>query len=167
MNSAELLSDAFGRIRDIVDRVPEGLSVEQLATRPYAGGNSIAWLLWHMTRVQDDHVAAAADVEQLWDAEGWFDRFSLPFNAESTGYGHGPDEVAAVRIDAELLRQYHAAVSRHTIDWIGRLTDSDLCVVVDDSWDPPVTLGVRLVSVISDSLQHAGQAAYIRGMLLA
>jgi hypothetical protein len=37
--------------------------------------------------------------------------------------------------------------------------------VVDASWDPPVTLGVRLVSVISDDLQHAGQAAYLRGMI--
>jgi hypothetical protein len=36
---------------------------------------------------------------------------------------------------------------------------------VDDYWDPPVTLGVRLVSIISDDLQHVGQAAFIRGVI--
>ena len=46
------------------------------------------------------------------------------------------------------------------------LTDADLPRVVDERWDPPVTLGVRLVSVISDCLQHAGQAAFVRGILL-
>lgn len=167
MNSAAILTDAFGRIHDIADRVPQGLTVEQLATRPYEGGNSIAWLLWHLTRIQDDHIAEAADVEQQWTAGGWFDRFALPFDADSTGYGQGPTEVAAVRVDAELLRRYHVAVSQHTISWIGQLSDNDLSLIVDESWDPPVTLGVRLVSVISDNLQHAGQAAYLRGMLLA
>ena len=45
-----------------------------------------------------------------------------------------------------------------------RLTDADLGRIVDERWDPPVTLGVRLISVISDGLQHAGQAAYVRGL---
>ena len=37
--------------------------------------------------------------------------------------------------------------------------------VVDRTWDPPVTLGVRLVSILDDDTQHAGQAAYVRGLL--
>ena len=167
MNSSALLADAFGRIRDVVDRVPVGLSTQQMATRPYDDGNTISWLLWHLTRVQDDHIAEAAGVDQLWTVGGWFDRFSLPFDAGSTGYGHSANDVAAVRADAELLLGYHAAVSDHTISWIGQLSDADLERIVDESWDPPVTLGVRLVSVISDNLQHAGQAAYLRGMLLS
>jgi hypothetical protein len=44
---------------------------------------------------------------------------------------------------------------------------ADLARTVDDRWDPPVTLGVRLVSIADDSLQHVGQAAYLRGLLSA
>ncbi len=37
--------------------------------------------------------------------------------------------------------------------------------IVDRRWDPPVSLGVRLVRVADDSLQHTGHAAYVRGLL--
>lgn len=167
MNSAAVLADAFSRIRELVERVPAGLTPEQLATKPYENGNTIAWLLWHLTRIQDDHLAEVAGVEQQWTSDGWFERFALPFGSEATGYGHGSGEVAAVRVEATLLLGYHAAVSESTIAWVGGLEDVELDHVVDESWSPPVTLGVRLVSVISDDLQHLGQAAYLRGMLLA
>jgi hypothetical protein len=49
--------------------------------------------------------------------------------------------------------------------FVATLTGADLDRVVDSAWDPPVTLGVRLVSVVADDLQHVGQAAYIRGIL--
>jgi hypothetical protein len=44
------------------------------------------------------------------------------------------------------------------------VTPADLDRVVDKRWDPPVTLGVRLVSVVDDDAQHVGQAAYVRGL---
>ena len=166
MTSADLLTDAFGRIREEVHLAVDGLSREQLAYRVDAEANSIAWLIWHLTRVQDDHVAGVTHREQAWTAKGWADRFALPLPREATGYGHDPREVAAVQADAELLTGYHDAVFEDTIRYVGTLTDADLPRVVDEAWDPPVTLGVRLVSVISDDLQHVGQAAFIRGFLL-
>jgi hypothetical protein len=134
MTGAELLVDAFGRVRGVVHRAVGGLSPEQLAFQVDPEANSIAWLVWHLTRIQDDHVAGVAGTEQVWTSQGWVDRFGLPFDPLATGYGH-------------------------------RLVDADLDRVVDRSWDPPVTLGVRLVSVIADDLQHAGQAAFVRGIL--
>jgi len=166
MTSADLLTDAFGRIREEVHLATDGLSREQLAYRVDAEANSIAWLIWHLTRIQDDHVCGVAHRQQAWTAAGWADRFGLQFGPEATGYGHDPREVAAVQADAETLTGYHDAVFEDTIRYVGTLTDADLPVVVDESWDPPVTLGVRLVSVISDDLQHVGQAAFIRGFLL-
>ncbi|HEY2488672.1 MAG TPA: DUF664 domain-containing protein [Streptosporangiaceae bacterium] len=166
MTSADLLTDAFGRIREEVHLATDGLSREQLAYRVDAEANSIAWLIWHLTRIQDDHVCGVAHRQQAWTAAGWAHRFGLPFGPEATGYGHDPREVAAVQADAETLTGYHDAVFEDTIRYVGTLTDADLPVVVDESWDPPVTLGVRLVSVISDDLQHVGQAAFIRGFLL-
>ncbi len=167
MNSNEILMDAIGRVKGSVHAAVRGLDAEQLATKPYANGNTVAWLLWHLTRIQDDHVADAAGFEQLWTSDGWCERFGLPFEPEATGYGQSSAEVAAVRADPELLLGYHDAVSARTVKWLGSIAERELDRVVDESWDPPVTLGVRLVSVIADDLQHAGQAAYLRGMLLA
>jgi hypothetical protein len=166
MTSAELLADAFGRVRQVVHRAVDGLGPEQLAVRVDPEANSIAWLVWHLTRIQDDHLADAFAAEQVWTAQGWVERFGLPFDPAATGYGHGADEVAAVRVaSGELLVGYHDAVHQQTTRYVERLGDADLDRIVDRSWDPPVTLGVRLVSVIADDLQHAGQAAFIRGIL--
>jgi Protein of unknown function (DUF664) len=166
MTSAELLVDAVGRIRRVVHRAVDGLTPEQLAFRLDPETNSIAWLVWHLTRIQDDHLAGVAGAEQVWTSQGWVERFGLPFDPRDTGYGHRAEEVAAVRVDSgELLVGYHDAVHEHTVRYVERLGDADLARIVDRSWDPPVTLGVRLVSVIADDLQHAGQAAFVRGIL--
>jgi uncharacterized protein DUF664 len=166
VTSAELLVDAFGRIHGVVHRAVEGLTPEQLSFRPDDEANSIAWLVWHLARIQDDHVADAADAEQVWTSEGWGERFALPFEVSATGYGHSSDDVAAVRVDSgEMLSGYHDAVHEQTLGFVKPLSDADLDRIVDKRWDPPVTLGVRLVSVISDNLQHAGQAAFVRGIV--
>lgn len=164
MDTAGLLQDAYGRIHEIVHHAVGNLNAEQLAYRPDPGANSIAWLVWHLTRVQDDHVADVAGTEQIWTSGGFYNRFGLPFAASDTGYGHGRGEVAAVKVDGRDLLGYHDAVHDHSRAYVAKLTDAELDRIVDERWDPPVSLGVRLVSVISDNLQHAGQAAYVRGM---
>ena len=166
MKSRELLQDGYDRIAERVAAVVDGLNDDQLTTGPAGATNTIAWLVWHLTRVQDDHIADAAGSEQVWIADGWFERFALHLEASATGYGHDPEEVAAVRASADLLRRYHAAVHERTRRFLTGVDDADLDRVIDDGWDPPVTLGVRLISVLSDDLQHVGQAAYVRGILL-
>ncbi|MFF5633755.1 DUF664 domain-containing protein [Streptomyces sp. NPDC012825] len=165
MNSAGLLVDSFGRVREAVHGAVEGLTEDELAARIDPDANSIAWLVWHLTRIQDDHLAGAFGTEQLWTAEGWADRFGLPFPEDATGYGQTPAQTGRVRVPAELLLGYHDAVHDRTAELVGAVKDADLERVVDTAWDPPVTLGVRLVSVIADDLQHAGQAAYVRGVV--
>lgn len=165
--SQALLIDLLGRVQEHVHDVLDGADEELLLARPAPGTNHIAWLVWHLTRVEDDHLAGLQDdVDQVW-TEGWADGFALPFDLGDIGYGHDEQEVAAVRPSAELLRGYHDAVHDRAV-WIVRsLEDEDFDRVVDERWDPPVTLGVRLVSVIDDCIQHSGQAAYVRGLLRA
>ncbi|WP_075741324.1 MULTISPECIES: mycothiol transferase [Actinoalloteichus] len=164
--SARLLTDAFDRIRDLVAENVAGLSADQLSARLDSESNSISWLLWHLTRVQDDHVAELAGVEQVWTDEGWFDRFGLPFGPTDTGYGQTGREVGVVCVDSpDLLTGYHDAVHAMTTRYLAGLADEDFDRIVDDTWDPPVTLCTRLVSVVADDLQHAGQASFLRGVL--
>jgi len=165
MDIAELLSDALGRVRDDLPGVVAGLDVDQLAWRPDDGSNSIAWLVWHLTRVEDDHLADVAGTEQVWTAAGWYDRFGLPFAPEVHGWGQSADEVAQVRVAGDLLVGYHQDTAARALEYVGGLTADDLDRIVDERWDPPVTLGVRLVSVVNDATQHLGQAAYLRGLI--
>jgi uncharacterized damage-inducible protein DinB len=165
MTSAELLADAFGRIRNVVHGVVEGLSREELAARLDREANSIGWLIWHLTRIQDDHVAGVAGTEQVWTSGGWVERFELPLERMDHGFGHTPSQVGSVVVDAQLLRDYYDAVHAATLEYVAGLTDADLDRIVDERWDPPVTLGVRLVSVVVDDVTHTGQAAFIRGIL--
>ncbi len=165
MTSADLLTDAFGRIRETVHEAVGGLTAGQLAARLDDDANSIAWLCWHLTRVQDDHLAGAFGVPQVWDkAEK---RFELPFARSDIGYGHSSQQVSQLTVpSAGVLTWYQDLVHEQAVRLVADVTDADLRQVVDEAWDPPVTLGVRLVSVLSDCLQHAGQAAFIHGILL-
>ena len=167
MLTGEAFADAFGRVREVVRSTLDAMSPDDLTRRPADGTNTVAWLVWHLSRVQDDHLADAFGAEQVWTSQGWADRFRLPLDPSDTGYGHTPGQVASVRLTADQLLAYLEAVHARTTEQLSAVTDPDLDRVVDASYDPPVTLGVRLVSVISDDLQHAGQAAYVRGLLAA
>jgi uncharacterized damage-inducible protein DinB len=167
--SADLLIDGFGRIRENVLDVLSELTPAQLAHQVAPGANSISWLVWHLTRVQDDHVSKAFDAAQVWSASGWASRFGLPAGTTDIGYGHTAAQAAeagAATASAELLAEYHEATHAQTVKLVSAVTDADLPRVVDRRWTPPVTLAVRLVSVLDDDMQHAGQAAYVRGLLL-
>jgi uncharacterized damage-inducible protein DinB len=165
MTANDILIDAFERIKQNVHKAVKGLGEEQLAQRPSEDANSIAWLIWHLTRVQDDHLAELIGDEQIWTSAGWAEKFDLPFDTGATGYGHTPDEVGLVQASADQLTGYYDAVHDATTAYIKSLEVEDFDRVVDDAWDPPVTLGVRLVSVVNDDMQHVGQAAYVRGLI--
>jgi hypothetical protein len=161
-HAKQILADAFGRVRELVIDLTDQLTDEIATYRPDPEANSIAWLIWHLTRIQDDHVADLAQGEQVWPQ--WRERFGLPFSKWATGYGQSPKEVAAVRTSGDLLADYHGAVHDLTMSYLDGITAEELDRIVDTRWDPPVTAAVRLVSVIGDTMQHLGQAAYVRGL---
>jgi len=167
MDVAALLQDLFGRTPPIASAAVEGLRADQLAWAPEPGANSIGWLVWHLTRVQDHHVSELLDDEQIWTRDDrWAKRCGLAPDPHNTGYGHSADDVATVRPDApDALLGYLTAVDERTQRMLAGLSDDELDRIVDRRWDPPVTLGVRLISIADDSLQHVGQAAYLRGLL--
>ncbi|QBJ95174.1 DUF664 domain-containing protein [Rhodococcus sp. ABRD24] len=159
-----ILRDNFERIRELVVASTDGLTPEMSGYRPGRDANSIAWLLWHLTRVQDDHVSDAAGAAQAWTSRGWLERFDLPYPPGDIGYGQSSADVGAMHADAQLLADYHGDVHLATLEYVDELTDEELARIVDRRWDPPVTVSVRLVSVIGDCLQHLGQVAYVRGL---
>ena len=166
MRTNEVFLELYGRLPDLVRAAVEGLTPDELARPPVPGANTVGWLVWHLTRVQDDHVAELAGQPQVWADGDWARRLGLGPGAMDTGYGWSPEQVAAMRPEsADVLVAYYDAVAERTTAFLATLTEADLDRVVDERWDPPVTLGVRLVSVADDDAQHVGQAAYLRGLL--
>ncbi len=165
MDVAPLLLELYGRIPPLVRRSLDGIEPAQLLVAPPPAINSIGWLIWHLTRVQDHHIGEILDAEQIWQGGEWAARFGLEAESQNIGYGHTAADVAAVQPDSsQVLIDYHEAVDIRTREMLAPLTPADLDRIVDDRWDPPVTLGVRLVSVADDCLQHVGQALYLRGV---
>ena len=166
MDTAALLLELYGRIPPLAARAVEGLDQSELTRAPEPGANTIGWLVWHLARVQDHHIAELLGTEQIWVGGEWAGRCGLQPDPSNTGYGHDPEDVAAVRPEsARVLLDYLGVVQARTETMLAELSSEDLERVVDRRWDPPVTLAVRLVSIADDSLQHAGQAAYVRGLI--
>jgi hypothetical protein len=165
MTPVDVYIDFFERVLENGAAVVGGLDDDQLAHRPTPDANSIAWLVWHAARGQDAQIADVAGTEQVWHSQGWMDRFGLDLDPDDHGYGHTSEQVGKVRASGDLLAAYLEATHRATVDYLKTVTEADLDRIVDDRWDPPVSLGVRLVSIADDDAQHVGQAAYLRGLL--
>ena len=166
MDTSALLLDIYGRIPPLVVEAVEGLDAEQLRRTPAPGTNSIGWLVWHLIRVLDHHGSELLGTDQVWVSGDWAARCGLEPDPSNTGYAHGDDEVRSVAPESpDVLVGYLDAVHARTRTLLQGLSDDDLDRVVDRRWDPPVTMGVRLVSIADDCLEHVGQAAYVRGLL--
>jgi uncharacterized damage-inducible protein DinB len=167
MRIPDLLIELYDRIPPLVHDVADGLSSDDLQWRPSPEANSIGWLLWHVSRVQDHHISELLDEPQLWASGDWASSFQLEPDPTNTGYGHTPADVDTVCAESpEAVTAYCDAVAARTRSFLSGLDEATLDRVVDKRWDPPVTMGVRLVSIADDDLQHAGQAAYTKGLLL-
>jgi uncharacterized damage-inducible protein DinB len=166
MDATELLIEGYGRVPEHVREAVDGLDAAALVTAPEPGANPIGWLVWHLTRVADAYTAELTGQPQLWVSGDWAAAFGLEPDPNDSGYGHSPDQVRAVRPEgSDVLVDYHAAVHDRLTTYLRELSAGDLDEVIDRSWDPPVTLGARLVSILDDQVQHAGQATYARGIL--
>lgn len=165
MRTNDLVLDTLGRVHELIPAILGGLSADDLRWRPDASANPMGWLTWHFLRVEDDHLAGLVGVDQVW-ADGWSERFHLPYAACAHGYGMTADEVGAFTVEGpELLIGYADAVWQQAQRIVAGLTDADYDRIVDTRWDPPVTLSVRMVSVMNEIAQHVGQVAYVKGLL--
>ncbi|MDN5796228.1 MAG: DinB family protein [Intrasporangium sp.] len=161
-----LLRDGFDRIHEGVASVLEGLSTDELSWGVDAEANPLGWLVWHLTRQQDGQVAHLSGLESPWKAQ-WHGRLGLAYKRGASGYGQSAEEVGRFAVeDGQLLVGYHDATHDLTMRWLDAMTDEDWRQVIDPSWDPPVTVAVRALSILEDSEKHLGQAEYLRGLLL-
>jgi hypothetical protein len=167
MDWCDLLEDGFNRVPVFLGHVLKGLSHEDLRWQPREDSNSIGWLVWHLTRQQDAQVAALMGESQLWILEGWHARFNREADPKDIGFGDTPGEVAAFQPpDISIMLDYLKETVERTIKYFRGLSKEDLDRELDEpQYQPLPTVGVRLISILDDCILHAGQAAYIRGLI--
>jgi len=166
MEIHEMVTSGYEGILHTLERVLDGLTEEDIGWQPTPDCNSIGWLAWHLVRAQDGILSMVFKQEQLWIKEGWHEKFGRPADPTDSGVGHTPKDVAAFKSPgAEILLGYQRAVFERTKASLPSLSKSDLDKVVEGlPFQPPPTAGMLLMLIMSDGLQHVGQAGYIRGM---
>jgi len=168
MEWQQLITDIYVRISQELELALDGLSVDDLNQRPRPDCNSIGWLVWHLTRSHDRNISELATEEQLWIKDKWHAKFNRVPDPTDTGFGHSSEDIAVFRSpDSKTLLQYHLAVLELAKRYVsGTLSESEL---KREYYSPTLrevaTVRARLVGVINDGLQHAGQVAYVRGLL--
>ncbi len=167
MNSRGLLIEGYGRIVPFLSHVLDGLPEDRLDWRPHPDANSIGWLAWHLIRQHDAQVAALMDEEQIWISGGFYLRFNRAADPGDIGFGQTPEQVAAFKSPGgSVFVEYADVVVQRSISFFKQLSEEDLDKELDEpQYTPLPTVGVRLVSILEDSQIHAGQAAYLRGLI--
>jgi hypothetical protein len=165
----ELIVDSYDRLPDLVEEALAGVRTTDLDWQPRPGTNPLGWTVWHLTRVQDAQIADLMGEADLWTRDGWHQKFGRPPDHDDSGYGHTAEQVRAFRSpSAKVQLDYLRAVTDRTKRYVASLTPAELDRELDESWqDSPPTVAVRIVSIVADCHQHAGEASYIRGLLKA
>jgi hypothetical protein len=154
-------------VGDVLQRGVDGLTVEQLKLQPASSdANPIGWLAWHLTRAQDRMFSMLMNKEQAWFGEGWHSKFGVA-DPQAPFSGVSADEVRAFDpVSSELLVAYYQAVRVYRTKYLESITAEELAKPAPSVPNrPDSTVGETLARVCSDNVQHAGQIAYVRGIL--
>lgn len=164
----DLLIDDLNRAYERFERAFEGVSVEQANSFPAAQMapqiKSMTWILWHTAMVLDIQIAELAGTEWLYK-QGWQEK--LPKNGtQNPSWMHTLEEAQTITVDSfDDLFAYFKAARDQAVTYMNSLTEESLDDIVDESWTPAVTRGVRLVSTLDDITMHSGQVFYARRLL--
>ncbi len=167
MEWKDLLVNSYDEAFKAVERALVGLSQEDLDWQSRPDCNSIGWTAWHLARELDGLVNSITGEEQLWIKDKWHEKFNRLPDPTDSGTGHSPEQVAEFKSpDVKTLLNYYQSVLEMSKLHITSLSSSDLNRKIDDPWAQYFpTVASRLVVALEETLLHAGQACYIRGLL--
>ena len=132
-------------------------------------GNSIAFLVWHCARTEDNILRFILQGRSTIWAEGhWHERLNLPPRVQGTGMA--TEEARSFHIsDLALFMQYVNEVWREYESYLAGITDggaalSERNVTVKPLGDMPAILAIGQVC-ISHCFIHLGEISLLRGTL--
>jgi len=168
MKWQSMIGEAYENMFQEMEKVLEGLSIDDLHKRPALGANPIGWLCWHAIRSGDRLLGDVVLGKQLWISAGWNRKFNRPPDPNDTGKGHSLFSVDNLFIpSAGTLVDYANAVKAPLLDYTNKLTNQELNKEYPSSMAPDTMRPVypRITGILAHNLQHIGEANYARGIL--
>ena len=163
MEVIELVKISLERSQEYLTRALDGLTQKEAAWSPGPECNSIAFTLWHMTRVEDFFIIRVIQGKtELYEVEGWREKLGTP--AKVTGARFTAEELQAWPVPKlETLRGYAESVREKTLALLQSVTSEELNAVPKPDRSPE-SVGAIFGRIITEVAMHVGQMAYLRGI---
>lgn len=161
MDTVSFISDCLEQVRIRLLGTCEGMNQEEVLWRPEPYANNIGFVLWHVTRAEDNLVMRLENGHALWVTGGWHEKFGQPVNAPDPGDRMGLRALAIPGLP--VLLGYSQAVGEQTRRLLGELTVDRLDQPIGPS-QPGQTVTANLRHLITHRNNHHGQMDYIRGL---
>jgi hypothetical protein len=143
-----------------------GVTLEQILWRPAEESNPMAWLAWHIARMQDFRSSHLLGRDQIWVEDGLHERFGLPADPANTGRGNNNAEVSALQPESvEVVATYCAVASGRVREYVGSLRAGAEDDIIDSPDGGRTPLGEVLNRFIHGGVAHVGQLMYVRGLI--
>lgn len=161
MDAKELLLRSLEESHGYLTKALNGLTQEEATWSPSPECNSIAFILWHMIRVEDFFVNRVIQHEkELYETKKWQEKLGTPAKA----YGYTVEELKAWPAPKlEILREYANSVQENTLAFLNSIPNERLSEVPRPDRSPD-SIGVMLEHLITEIALHVGQIAYLRGV---
>ena len=163
MEAKELIVRSLEESQGFLNRVLDGLTQEEVAWTPKAHCNSIAFILWHLGRVEDIWInRVIRHEEEAYEAEGWQEKLGTP--AGESGARYTLEQLQAWPVPKlEIIRGYANSVREKTKAFLQSLTPEKLSEVANLGRSSD-TIGAILGHLITEIALHVGQVGYLRGL---
>ena len=162
MDAKEFALEALERARAVTMIAIDGLTPEHFHWRPNPTANSIAFLLWHISRVEDRFTSDLRNMEEIWLTEEWHKKFAVAIS--ENGIGWGPEQIQDFRPAIELVVSYLQRVRNISLETISRLNISQFKEQLTPS-RPDFTVANTLQTIVYHENHHQGAIGYIRGLI--
>jgi hypothetical protein len=116
------------------DEVWHGLTEEDIRQIPSDGEHSIAWIYWHMTRIEDVTMnMLISGTPQLLDQDDWLIRLGLAYRDTGNAMDHIQIATLSVEINITALHAYRITVGRKTREIVNHIQPNEFNIMVDAS----------------------------------
>jgi len=157
------ISSVIKRSYDWIKLACDDLTEDQMHYQSTPDSNSIAWMVWHSSRIKDQVTASIVGESEVWLADGWAERFGIA--PEANGIGDRPEQVTSFRVRSDFLLGYADAAHNVTIQRLSKILPAQLAqpsrYVLGDT--RPVWRSLQ--GMLGDAYSHAAQVSYLRGMI--
>ena len=165
MEANELLTNLLKGNRSMIRKALDGLSNEEVATRPNSECNSMVWLLWHLSRAEDGLVSSLDGSAELWN-DGWAEKCGISEETKGMGLGHKAEDLESFGVESvDALKEYFGQTEKKVANYLASLSPEDLDKQVPALvGEGTVPLGNIVQVIVNEAIVHGGQIAYLRGL---